>query len=244
MCPDAELLSAWTDGEVPSPWKERIASHLEGCASCADRVAGFRRLSLRLRSSGAFDESAAVAAVAARLGISVARAGAASHNSQAIESFLSGDEPPRAASSSKLSESKRKMQAISLPLAAAAAAAFLVVGLLSGRMLSGSGPFGRGSAASPLAAASETGATSAFPANLAVGSPTARNPMSGSPTMDALVRYLETQNVPVSITIQLPPNGSYAGGGAPMIVKSPPAEAVSLPPSSQGLGFVMSGSGK
>ena len=35
MCPDRELLSAYLDNEVPSPWKERIADELQKDAECA-----------------------------------------------------------------------------------------------------------------------------------------------------------------------------------------------------------------
>ncbi|MBU1079772.1 MAG: zf-HC2 domain-containing protein, partial [Spirochaetes bacterium] len=35
MCPDRELLSAWADGEVPSPWRETIDRHVAACESCA-----------------------------------------------------------------------------------------------------------------------------------------------------------------------------------------------------------------
>lgn len=214
MCPDAELLSAWVDGEVPSPWEERIASHLESCASCSDKVAGFRRLSMRLRSSGQLDESAVAARIAARLGI------------EAAAERVQNQKPSLPRSVPALSA---RRLALSLPVAAAAAVAILAVGMMSGRMLAG-----------PVSVAerptSSTGL--AIPASAAPGQ------LSGSPTMDSLVRYLETQNAPVSITIQLPSNTAITGGGDPMIVKTPPSETVSLPPSSQGLGFVMTGEGK
>ncbi|HUX41931.1 MAG TPA: zf-HC2 domain-containing protein [Rectinemataceae bacterium] len=225
MCPDMELLSAWADDEVPSPWKERISSHLEGCRSCADKVAGIKRLSLRLRASGKFDEAAVVAKVASRLGID--KSGESPASTETAAARL-----PRA-------EITRRQGnfALPIPFAAVAAAALLAVGILSGRMLALPGSSGSG--ASPLASATEANSAQALPASLNAG-----NTMSGNPTMDSLVRYLETQNAPISITIQLPPNGSFAGGGAPMIVKTPPAEAVSLPLSTQGLGFVMTGAGK
>jgi hypothetical protein len=35
MCPDRELLSAWVDGEVSSPWRESLERHLEACPSCS-----------------------------------------------------------------------------------------------------------------------------------------------------------------------------------------------------------------
>ncbi len=42
MCPDEELLSAYLDGEVPSPWKERIEERLEQNPDCREEL---RRLS-------------------------------------------------------------------------------------------------------------------------------------------------------------------------------------------------------
>ncbi|GAB1432866.1 hypothetical protein MASR2M29_14910 [Spirochaetota bacterium] len=39
MCPNHELLSAWLDDEIPSPWKENMARHIEGCKSCEAVVA-------------------------------------------------------------------------------------------------------------------------------------------------------------------------------------------------------------
>ncbi len=49
MCPDEALLSAYYDGEVPSPWKERIEAHLEECGECRARMEGFSRVSRFLR---------------------------------------------------------------------------------------------------------------------------------------------------------------------------------------------------
>ena len=228
MCPDAELLSSWVDDEVPSPWKERIASHLDTCQGCAEKVASFRRLSMRLGASGRYDEAAVVARVASRLGIAMASA-------LPSETLAQKSDSPGP---------RRGKLALPLPLAAAAAVAFLLVGGITGRLFMGPGAGSPGGAASSLASASESTAKGGVPAGLVSGASGSANNLSGSPTMDSLVRYLEAQNAPVSITIQLPANGSYAGGGAPMIVKQPPAEAVSLPPSTQGLGFVMSGPGK
>jgi len=44
MCPDRELLSAWIDGEVPSPWRETIERHVRSCPSCTASVAGTNRV--------------------------------------------------------------------------------------------------------------------------------------------------------------------------------------------------------
>jgi hypothetical protein len=43
-CPDHQLLSVYFDGELPSPWKEKLESHVTGCPSCTERLAEFGRL--------------------------------------------------------------------------------------------------------------------------------------------------------------------------------------------------------
>ena len=43
-CPNSELLSAFFDGEVESPWSERIREHLEACHGCKQTVARLQAL--------------------------------------------------------------------------------------------------------------------------------------------------------------------------------------------------------
>jgi len=45
-CPDRQLLSVYFDGEMPSPWKEKMESHIAGCTQCARRLEKYRRASL------------------------------------------------------------------------------------------------------------------------------------------------------------------------------------------------------
>ncbi len=40
MCPDREILSAYFDGEVASPWREEIGRHVAGCERCRSWLAG------------------------------------------------------------------------------------------------------------------------------------------------------------------------------------------------------------
>jgi hypothetical protein len=42
MCPDREILSVYLDGELPSPWKKKLESHLEGCVRCRERLEAYR----------------------------------------------------------------------------------------------------------------------------------------------------------------------------------------------------------
>lgn len=43
-CPDSDLYSAWVDGEVPSPWKEKLEAHLASCPKCKARAERFRNM--------------------------------------------------------------------------------------------------------------------------------------------------------------------------------------------------------
>ena len=38
MCPDRQILSVYFDGELDSPWKEKLESHIEQCPSCRKRL--------------------------------------------------------------------------------------------------------------------------------------------------------------------------------------------------------------
>jgi anti-sigma factor RsiW len=39
------MLSLYHDGELPSPWKEKLESHLADCSACGERLERLRRLS-------------------------------------------------------------------------------------------------------------------------------------------------------------------------------------------------------
>lgn len=43
MCPDHEILSAYFDGEVPSPWDRDIAAHVGGCERCTAVLGGLEQ---------------------------------------------------------------------------------------------------------------------------------------------------------------------------------------------------------
>ncbi|OQY34006.1 MAG: hypothetical protein B6241_05865 [Spirochaetaceae bacterium 4572_59] len=51
MCPDSKLLSAFYDGEVGSPWKERIEEHLLSCENCRSLIKTYKEQSHILQSA-------------------------------------------------------------------------------------------------------------------------------------------------------------------------------------------------
>jgi hypothetical protein len=44
MCPDRQLLSVYLDGELPSPWKEKMEDHLASCPACRSVVESWERI--------------------------------------------------------------------------------------------------------------------------------------------------------------------------------------------------------
>jgi len=44
MCPDRQIISLYFDGELPSPWKEKMVAHLSDCPQCQSVLAGYRNL--------------------------------------------------------------------------------------------------------------------------------------------------------------------------------------------------------
>ena len=51
-CPDSNLYSALADGEVPSPWKEKLEEHARSCAACQKLVARYRKLDSLITEGG------------------------------------------------------------------------------------------------------------------------------------------------------------------------------------------------
>jgi hypothetical protein len=49
MCPDRQILSVYLDGELPSPWKEKMESHLASCPLCRERLESWGRISGKMR---------------------------------------------------------------------------------------------------------------------------------------------------------------------------------------------------
>ena len=47
MCPDPQLLSVYLDGELPSPWKEKMETHLTECSVCREKLNRYRQLACR-----------------------------------------------------------------------------------------------------------------------------------------------------------------------------------------------------
>ncbi len=50
MCPEFEILSAYFDGEIGSPWDKTIEAHCASCKDCCARLASLSRLRAGIRA--------------------------------------------------------------------------------------------------------------------------------------------------------------------------------------------------
>jgi hypothetical protein len=48
MCPEKEILSVYFDGELPSPWKEKLESHVAACPACASALESYGAISEKM----------------------------------------------------------------------------------------------------------------------------------------------------------------------------------------------------
>jgi hypothetical protein len=48
MCPERQILSVYFDGELESPWREKLEKHLEDCPECRGRVEAYGAARRRL----------------------------------------------------------------------------------------------------------------------------------------------------------------------------------------------------
>lgn len=195
-CPDGKLLSACADGEVPSPWKERIEQHALSCPDCARSLGSYKALSERLAHDALSGENTALEAARSRIAASLGLA----------STVVRASFPAPAAATVKLLPEKRvKREApaygplwprrfhIPMPLAAAALALVLFsVGLVVGRL--GVKSNGQNIAATQKILASQAG------------------------TIEDLVKYLDTQSSSQAVTIRLPSEASFSMPGDPILM--------------------------
>jgi anti-sigma factor RsiW len=184
MCPDRDLVSAYIDGEVPSPWRERLEEHIASCPDCAALAAGYSALGDKLRA-----EEPGESAVLAR-------------GRERLEALLVGIPEAAAAGRSppKLARASWR-HSISMPLPLAAAAALLVILL--------------GGATTMLALKPAKG-----PSIQAVASGELSPKQAQPASMDELLRYLNSSDGQVTLTINLPTDTTFGSAGKPVIMRS------------------------
>ncbi|MDR2257911.1 MAG: zf-HC2 domain-containing protein [Treponema sp.] len=119
MCPDHQMLSVYLDGELPSPWKEKMEKHLAFCASCRDRLESYGEISRHLKRA----EAAPAEAEAVPAGTVFAGEAALEGAKDRVWLRLQNLEAPRRRPGPAI---WRRSVSIPLPAAAAAAVIFCI----------------------------------------------------------------------------------------------------------------------
>jgi len=68
MCPDRQIISLYHDGELPSPWKEKMETHLSECPQCRSILEGYGKLGETLSLKAEDSMQGAMERVWAKLG--------------------------------------------------------------------------------------------------------------------------------------------------------------------------------
>ena len=206
MCPDRDLVSAYVDGEVPSPWRERLEEHLATCPDCSALSASYSALGARLR--------AAPLAGAGKAGggeAGVDEAGSLARGRARLDSLLdglgtaTGGATVDGEASTGMPAAHGVRPSVSVPLPLAAAAAFLAILLGGAAAVVALRP---GKAVEIRAVASGEIA------------PPSTQVRSQPASMDELLRYLDAQGGQVTLTIKLPTEKTFGSAGKPVIMRS------------------------
>lgn len=194
MCPDRDLVSAYVDGEVPSPWKERLEEHFASCADCSALVERYRSLGSELRSEASVEAELAAAQERGRVRL------------DSLLSSLPASERP--ALGPRRAAFRSWGRSVTLPIPFAAAAAILVL-LLGGATAAiafrpaSQGLFAKGPAVQAAVASGEIAPALAQPAS-----------------MDELLRYLDSSEGQITLTINLPTGTTFGSAGKPVIMRA------------------------
>ncbi|MCE5256313.1 MAG: zf-HC2 domain-containing protein [Spirochaetaceae bacterium] len=208
MCPDDSLLSAYVDGEVPSPWKEKMESHIGECPACTKRIVTFRMLDKDIQALETISLGQSFAAASKRIAADLDF-----DHAVAKPSGSAGKSPDMVAIGGKGRLMKAMSRRVSIP-APLLAASFLVIVFLAGILLGGKVL----SAGKAQTMASASGTIAA-----------------GADSMESINKYWSSQNSTQGITITMPSEVSFEPLGDPVIMTyEEPAATVPVTDGSQG----------
>ena len=197
MCPDRQLISLYHDGELPSPWKEKMEAHLGSCAECRKTLAGYKNLTGYFQDFSRETVKAAEERVWKKLGNFVADA-----NEVDIPDL------PENTSRTRQTEWRRRKvwnRTVTLPLPAAAAAVLIVIGFLVFMV--------RGRVNQPFQAAQDSVAAAA---NIGFD----EQGILDIQDMNDVLQYLSSQDNIEFLVIQIPERWNFSRSGEPALINA------------------------
>jgi len=200
MCPDRQLISLYHDGELPSPWKEKLEAHLESCEECRNTIAVYKNIGGNFQDLPPETVQAAGERVWKRLANSI---GIANEVGITIPNF-----PENTAESRTKRPGRKKVwnRTVTLPLPAAAAAVLIVIGFLAFMAMV------RGGASQPLPTAQDSvvAATIGFD----------EQGILDIQDMNDVLQYLSTQDNIEFLVIQIPETWNFSRSGEPALINA------------------------
>jgi len=188
MCPDSQLLSVYFDGELPSPWKEKMESHLKECPACMEKLNSFKQLTCKKDID---EEQKMMEAAKDRVWQKL--------QSRRRFQVHSGD--------IRRSDLWQRRFSIPLPIAAAAA---LVIMLMTAIFLRGGPGINDGFASQPL--------NSAEGANFLIAAEEVPSIMPAT-DLDSVLQFLASEGAEI-IILTLPENRNFSRTGEPAIIRA------------------------
>jgi hypothetical protein len=199
MCPDQQLLSIYLDGELPSPWKEKIQAHFAQCPICKEKLENFKKLQELFKKDK-----------------SICRTYVERTADKSAESGIYTEQELIEAKERVWGniESRRKCpprfgllrQRLSIPLPAAAAAAAIILLLAAFLLVRGNQPVDTAENTNFILAA-EMDRIDEFPV------------MIPAADMSGVLQYLAPEGTNI-IIFQLPENKNFLRSGEPAIIKA------------------------
>lgn len=200
MCPDTQLISLYLDGELPSPWKEKMEIHLAQCSGCSKKLEDYKQLHQKLTKEDADMELFAVAKDRVWQNLQSAQ----SAPQERRLDRLNGGFARRSDFSRQASGMWRSRLSIPIPAAAAAA---VVLAILAALMI-------RGGVNSQLPETANArfilAAEDAMPAII---------PAADMTDINGILQYLGSDGNEI-IILRLPESSSFISSGEPAILRA------------------------
>ncbi|MCL2186081.1 MAG: zf-HC2 domain-containing protein [Treponema sp.] len=198
MCPEPQLLSIYLDGELPSPWKEKLQEHISQCSVCKAKLDNFAYLQKLLNNDKAQTEQ--------------------EDRTFTEQELLETQERVW----DKIEAHKHYtpkygmwQRRVSIPLPAAAAAA-IIIALLAAFLIRDPGRTGFANQRGSL----ETQIAGTFnPANFLLASDEEIQSFP-STDMNGMIQYLSPEGNTNIIILQLPESQSFLKAGEPAIIRA------------------------
>jgi len=192
-CPEHEIISLYLDGELPSPWKEKMETHLETCAECRAVLSGYSDLGEYLPDLPAQTIEAAQQRVWEKL----------NDNLSGNFRVISPQDHNRENAAFRWPQKKVWNRSITLPLPLAAAAALVIIFAFF------------------MALGVRGGGQSPAPPNLmAAGTGLSDNGTVPAQNMGELLQYLSSQDNGDVTVVRLPESRKFSRTGEPALINA------------------------